>query len=357
MLAHMIGRPLWLGALVAIMPVWAHDPIDLLPVPNEESILVGAASPPPTPIIIQHYEAGLSDQSAVIDAIGPIQYAVDCGLEGERPRTVVAQLHDTLPTGLFNLKPITERILSNAAERAWQVCLLPADNAEAATPEEYQVDKVELRRVDGKLLISARLMLVETSVDGQPTLHWSEWFEELGVPIVSPEVAATAAPDESNETIEFVETEEVPPQTPSPAFHQSIKFPITMILLLCGCVVWMWYNFTRHHTYSAHPAEHLVDGAIEHGRAIDGALFVHVHQPGVSSEHEMKVRTDQARDLTGRLRRHEAVLRSAYREDIEARRQTVERENAFLRAHEELLRAGIGHEMAAAALHELKRRS
>jgi hypothetical protein len=113
-----------------------------------------------------------------------------------------------------------------------------------------------------------------------------------------------------------------------------------------------WY-----YSLKPHPAAGMVDQAISRGANIDGDLYEQVLRPVPGSRVERDVRREQADELTRRLREHEAALHSESARRVEAERRRVEQENAFLRAHAELLKAGVDHEIAAARLDELRRQT
>ena len=111
-----------------------------------------------------------------------------------------------------------------------------------------------------------------------------------------------------------------------------------------------WY-----YSLKPHPASGQVDNAIYSGLPINGDLFVAVNRPFDGSKSEVKVRNLQAHDLTERLRKHEAALRTQSQAILKAETDAVRREEEFLGAHEALINAGVDHEMAAAHLDALRK--
>lgn len=111
-----------------------------------------------------------------------------------------------------------------------------------------------------------------------------------------------------------------------------------------------WY-----YSLQPHPASHQVDDAIDLGLPIDGELFAAVNQPFEGNRYEIAVRNQQADDLTGRLRRHEAALRTNSEAILRMKREELRREQEFMKAHEALINAGVDHEMAAAHLEALRK--
>lgn len=104
-----------------------------------------------------------------------------------------------------------------------------------------------------------------------------------------------------------------------------------------------------------HPASGQVNNTIHRGLPIDGELFAAVNQPFDGNRYEIAVRNRQARDLTGRLRRHEAVLRTSSEAILRQKREELRREQEFMKAHEALMNAGVDHEEATAHLDRLRK--
>jgi hypothetical protein len=136
-------------------------------------------------------------------------------------------------------------------------------------------------------------------------------------------------------------------------------FSTVKTLLVLALLIWL---FTKResilrwfYSLTPHPAKGQVDAAIHSGAPIDGALYRQVIDATYGGTIENEVRSEQANELTARLRRHEAALRSEEVKIVDAARREAARNAAFLRAHLELLRAGVSHEDAAARLDELKR--
>lgn len=123
-------------------------------------------------------------------------------------------------------------------------------------------------------------------------------------------------------------------------------------------LVWLWFKRETiarwYYGLQPHPAADIVERALYTGGDIDGDLYERILRPVPGDPIERGVRARQADELAERLRRHEAALRAEEASRVEAARREVERENAFTRAHAELLKAGVDHELAAARVKEMR---
>ena len=110
-----------------------------------------------------------------------------------------------------------------------------------------------------------------------------------------------------------------------------------------------------YYSLMPHPATSMVERALYADVAIDGKIYAQILSPVPGGKIEMEVRGKQADELTRRLRKHEAALRSTEARHVGAIKRRAEQENAFREAHLALLKAGIDHEVAAARIDELRK--
>jgi len=103
-----------------------------------------------------------------------------------------------------------------------------------------------------------------------------------------------------------------------------------------------------------HPAARLVYRAINEGARIDGVVFQSAVNRTPRNDRERDLRTWQSHEMADDLRLHEAGLRQESADILNAERRRAEAQNALRRAQNDLLRAGLDHEAAAAATDELR---
>jgi hypothetical protein len=145
----------------------------------------------------------------------------------------------------------------------------------------------------------------------------------------------------------------------------------TLLIILGGIVLWsnrenvvrfiyaalrFWYALTPH------PARAAVDRAIRSGETIDVDELKQSLSTHAANRIEREVRDQQLREATQRLREHEAMLRREAEARAErerrraAARAAAERLNQFGQSEEELLKAALEHQIAAARAEAMRKK-
>lgn len=335
----------------------------------ETSVDQDTASPSPRfPNIFPNFGQGFANDEEIRLAVGTPTYKLDSPCNENDgyldSRTVRVEL-EKLPDNFGQRGSIIDAILKNAAEFAWESCPRPYYFLGDRTNDfHYNLKRVNIYGPNDELLVSSGLgsekldgtgdQFFRSSPEGY---HWLDYRDVLGERQAQA-VQEAAQEEQQRAAAAAQQARELAAQEQerenSIAFWSKARlfafFAFLFWLFLNREAIARWY-----YALKPHPAMNIVDSAIYSGAPIDGNLYQRVLSPIPGSHIEQQVRTGQARDLTARLRTHEAALNSESARHIDRERRRVEQENAFARAHIELLRAGIDHEIAAARIDELRK--
>lgn len=301
--------------------------------------------------------------------VGEINYSINpCPepsyLRGTDEREVIVSIERVPPGGLEAYRGLVDALLYNGAAYAWRTCPLPYIDIFRERTGGYHYDVWSVL-VTGRYgpLVSAQLSGQGLSRYGDQTFgpssvgyQWSR-FRDLAAEhrLIEnqtrqrQEAAAARAEQQRRRGRD-------PGLAVVTGFFSRIFFFVFLGLLVWAFVrreeIAIWF-----HSLTPHPATNLVEAAIHSGAQIDASLYhiVADQTAGWVSNAEQQVRARQANALTAKLRTHERALRAESERRLEIERRRIERENAFARAHVELMKAGVSHEEAAARLSELKR--
>jgi hypothetical protein len=319
--------------------------------------------PTPRPV----YKEGIAEDETVQAAVGDFTYEMlACASDhnvinyGE-DRKVAAHLSkaDILVPG------VADALLLKVARYAWETCPEPyysITNPGMGPSGEfhYNILLIIITGPDGSRLLEGQLGINGNGDRFNGAGNNYEWYEIINYAAKQREAADAATVEQQNAQARA--TQIAASNAQSERDWTSFWAWLWGWIRLIGAVVVVVWTFVKreaiarwYYGLQPHPATAMVDRALYDGGSIDGAVYARILQPIPGSRVEQSVRSDQAHDLTRRLRKHEAALRSESAKRVDGERRRVERENAFLRAHAELLRAGVDHEVAAAQLAELKR--
>lgn len=324
----------------------------------------------PTPIIIPYFDGWLASDDVVRKVAGRVSFEMEtCSLAekwtSDNKRLVRATTSKSLPSGITSEPSVANAILAQAASYAWEQCPQYFLFLNRQTDQlRYNIESVAIYDRDGSLLLTAHLGGEPLTAYGDQSFAGSkkgyQWLdvqdvvaERIATDARVASDAALAADRESQRSDAMRATAER-----DAAFARDASSTIKWLVAI-GLAAWLltqWQNIAVWiYGLVPHPATRMVDDAIHSGHPIDGELYDAVHRPRFSNSVENGVRERQANELVSRLRRHEASMAAETAAGVLAVKERVERENAFMRAHAELLRAGIDHEVAAARLDEMRR--
>lgn len=324
---------------------------------------------PVRPKIVPYFGQGVASGDELYNAVGSVSFSmVHCEPVNDYMRNsddrVVRATLSRLPRDFEDRGAVIDSILVYAANFAWNGCPIPFVwiDGKPTGDFHYDLDRVLIVGPNGEAVASASLGGMGLDGMGDQALGssrrgylWKRYVNELAetrARVAEAEAERAAAAARAQRAAEAAERG----QRAAASFWWRVR------LFLAGLVaLWMFLKRETiarwYYSLQPHPASNMVDRAIEQGAAIDGDLYERVLRPVPGNRAEQAVRREQADVLTRRLREHEAILRSESAKRVEAERRRVERENAFLRAHAELLKAGVDHEVAAARLDELRRQA
>ena len=301
---------------------------------------------------------------ALAFAVGAVTMSMDkcpANTMGDDQRVVRVQL--AKPD--FETATVVNTLLLNAAKYAWANCPQAFVNmgTGAGTGQfHHDVSEIDIYLPDGTKGFSGSLgMYGQGDMAYAPgrEYKWERLVDQATIQRRQAAAQAQAAQAAAEQQAQIAA--QGPPRTFDDdvngffgAIGKAIEFVIGLTL-----AIWIFAKreaiLRWFYGLQPHPATTMVDRAVYAGAEIDGDLYERVLHPVPGGRIEKEVRSRQARDLTARLREHEAALRSDERQRVEAERKRVEQENAVARAHAELLKAGVDHEIAAARLDELKK--
>lgn len=311
------------------------------------------------PSIEPYFKQGFASDAEVRAAVGAVSLSMDhCeqthSFDDDRIVRVTVRRPNIEQPGVL------DALLSKAAHFAWQSCPRPYTRSSlggAPTGDyHYDLKQVVIYGRDGSRLFEATLggtLRGDGFLSSGDQYRWNEVENYVAHQRQQAEQAAAQAATQQVQAYQAsVRAEDN--RRGMAKFWGWVRLILLGVFLLWVVVNWemllRWYYSLR-----PHPATSIVESAIYSGREIDGDLYERILRPVPGSRIEKQVRAGQAQDLTSQLRTHEAALRSEEARVVEAERRRVEQENAFSRAHAELLRAGVDHEVAAARVDELRK--
>jgi hypothetical protein len=299
--------------------------------------------------------------------VGSVRYRIDrCQTPGyfnNVDERIVQVTVNRVPNGGLSIHDgLLDALLLNAARFAWRECPQPYVRVDRSPTGDfhYDVGLIQINGPAGEALASAKLGGEPLTLYGDQALNSSprgyQWRDYRNL---AAENEAAGARASQQQQIAADRYEQRQTSMEQGRRNQSRFFNQLLFFAFLGLLIWLFAkrdDIVRwFYSLQPHPARGLVDAAIFQGVPIDGALYQQIIDQTGGSRIENQVRTLQAKELTTQLRSHEAALRAESQKQLRAERERVERENAFTRAHLELLRAGVSHEDAAARLDELRR--
>lgn len=362
------------GCVVCPQTVSAQDTLEVSQEPDQssDSDASGAGSEAtndstsPDPTVVAKFGEGFASDETVRSAVGSITYHMDsCAFDDSyltppEGRLVTATV-SRVPADLEQRPAIIDAIFRNAARFAWNTCPFPFVDLDHQPRGEfrYNLKQVSIHGPDG-LIASARLGGPGLDAYGDQPFSssrrgylWLEYRNGLAEQREQETVARQQQAAAEQAQIQKAEEAERDHESAGSFWWKAKLFVLSLFLL------WLYQKrdpIARwYYGLKPHPAKQMVERALYQGSEIDGRIYAQILEPVPGSPIERQVRANQADALTRRLRQHEAALRSEEASRVADVRRRVEQENAFMRAHAELLKAGVDHEVAAARVDELRK--
>ena len=286
-----------------------------------------------------------ADDQTLVNVFGYIHFSMSSCSDGSRTVRIDADRYALQAPG-SQFAPA--EVVRRAILYAWQQCLLGNSSRDAYIVDSasiYLPDGQEAYRADG-LTMRVEQGIIMNPLGGTPQTAIYEWgnlYDILRQNVLAREQAQSAL--ESDRFWSLL----------NEIFWLTVFGFIAVWILSKGDVILRWYYYL-----TPHPAEGMVNAAIESGHELDGKAFANIMRPVPGGRIEKQVRAEQARNLAQRAQHHAAAsrveadrIKAAEADRIKARAQ---RDTDFINAQEALAKAANVHEQAKARLEALRKR-
>ncbi|TAL00089.1 MAG: hypothetical protein EPO08_14760 [Rhodospirillaceae bacterium] len=298
----------------------------------------------------QVFGQGFASDEEVEQALGTVTFSVtECAGKGFGMSALSVRATSTKPN--YENRRVVETLLRRAAEFAWEHCQIHfIFGMEQTAAVHREIDAVDLYLPDGSLALRAHSLRGDDAFDIGKSYKWDS-VENVGEERRQEAARVAAQQQQDQQRAAAYARYEAERQQfwANVWFYIKLTFwsAIALGLFLKRGIFMRWYYFL-----TPHPAQSMVDAAIDGRAELDGKAFAEIMRPIPGGRIEKEVRAAQARALSEKAHRYAEEIR------IEADRIRAEakRDAEFINAQDELAQAALVHEKAKARLDALRKR-
>lgn len=298
----------------------------------------------------QVYGLGFASDEEVEGALGTLTFSMtECGPKGLG--SISRSVRVTSTKSDYQNRRVIEAMLYRAAEFAWRNCQLHFFFGMSYLPALHRdISQVDLYLPDGNEALRAANLRGDDIFDVGKSYKWDS-VQDTGEQRRQEAARKAAEVQQERRRAEAYARYEAE----QARFWSNVWFGIKLVFwgAVAAWLFWKREMFMRWYYYlTPHPAEDMVDAAMNRGAGLDGKVFAEIMRPIPSGRIEKEVRAEQARKLAERAHR--------YAEDIRAEAERIkaetQRDTEFINAQDELAKAATAHEKAKARLNALRKR-